>query len=163
MSALENRVPPLLVAGLIAVLMGLSGTKLPGVELAWTRAPDLRFAGTAPGARRVPRRRTVVSPRSHYSQSITAAAGFGISGGWHLPVQPQPHVLRLRHYPCSLGAGLGLASNPAGRGCFRAVHEPFPDSTRRVGAGSTFRRIIRPLPRTSPPLALSLGGVSHCV
>uniref|UniRef100_UPI0035E3C9AF methyltransferase family protein n=1 Tax=Stutzerimonas kunmingensis TaxID=1211807 RepID=UPI0035E3C9AF len=36
MSALENRVPPLLVAGLIAVLMGLSGTKLPGFELAWT-------------------------------------------------------------------------------------------------------------------------------
>jgi len=36
MSALENRVPPLLVAGLMAVLMGLSGTKLPGFELAWT-------------------------------------------------------------------------------------------------------------------------------
>ncbi len=55
-----------------------------------------------------------------------------------------------------------FTSDPAGRGCFRAVHEPFPSSTRRVGAGSTVRRIIRPLPRTSPPLALSLGGVSVC-
>ncbi|OWK41177.1 hypothetical protein PSOLE_35800 [Pseudomonas oleovorans subsp. oleovorans] len=36
MSALENRVPPLLVAGLIALLMGLSGPRLPSIELAWT-------------------------------------------------------------------------------------------------------------------------------
>jgi protein-S-isoprenylcysteine O-methyltransferase Ste14 len=36
MSALENRVPPLLVAGLIALLMGLSGSRLPSIELAWT-------------------------------------------------------------------------------------------------------------------------------
>ena len=36
MSALENRVPPLLVAGLIALLMGLSGPRLPGTEMAWT-------------------------------------------------------------------------------------------------------------------------------
>ncbi len=36
MSALENRVPPLLVAGLIALLMGLAASRLPGIELAWT-------------------------------------------------------------------------------------------------------------------------------
>ena len=36
MSALENRVPPLLVAVLIALLMGLSGPRLPSIELAWT-------------------------------------------------------------------------------------------------------------------------------
>lgn len=43
------------------------------------RAPDFRFAGTAPGARRVLLRRTVVSSRMHYGQSIAAAAGFGIN------------------------------------------------------------------------------------
>ncbi|MGH5146289.1 hypothetical protein ACRFGN_26055, partial [Klebsiella pneumoniae] len=36
MSALENRVPPLLVAGLIALLMGLAASRLPGIELLWT-------------------------------------------------------------------------------------------------------------------------------
>lgn len=48
MSALENRVPPLLVAGLIAVLMGLSGTKLPGFELAWTARPLTKKVGVVP-------------------------------------------------------------------------------------------------------------------
>ncbi|CEA03946.1 isoprenylcysteine carboxyl methyltransferase [Pseudomonas saudimassiliensis] len=36
MSALENRVPPLLVVGLIALLMSLAASKLPDIELAWT-------------------------------------------------------------------------------------------------------------------------------
>ena len=69
---------------------GVVGTQIAEHRTGMDRAPDLRFAGTAPGARRVPRRRTVVSPRSHYGQSTNAAAGFGISGGWHLPIQPQP-------------------------------------------------------------------------
>jgi hypothetical protein len=34
MSALDNRVPPLLAACLIALLMGLAASRLPGIELA---------------------------------------------------------------------------------------------------------------------------------
>ncbi len=36
MSALDNRLPPPLVAGLIALLMSLAASRLPGIELAWT-------------------------------------------------------------------------------------------------------------------------------
>ena len=82
MSALENRVPPLLVAGLIALLMGLSGSRLPSIELAWTArltfALPVLFLGLGvcfAGVLSFRRARTTVNPLQPQQASALVEAG----------------------------------------------------------------------------------------
>ncbi|OWJ91537.1 protein-S-isoprenylcysteine methyltransferase [Pseudomonas sp. A46] len=82
MGALENRVPPLLVAGLIALLMGFAAYGLPSIELAWagrlaTALPVL-FLGLAvcvAGVLSFRRARTTVNPLQPQQASSLVEAG----------------------------------------------------------------------------------------
>lgn len=82
MSALENRVPPLLVAGLIALLMGLSGPRLPGTEMAWTArltfALPVLLLGLGvcfAGVLSFHRARTTVNPMQPQQASVLVESG----------------------------------------------------------------------------------------
>jgi protein-S-isoprenylcysteine O-methyltransferase Ste14 len=82
MSALENRVPPLLVAVLIALLMGLSGPRLPSIELTWTArltvALPVLFLGLGvcfAGVLSFRRARTTVNPLQPQQASALVEAG----------------------------------------------------------------------------------------
>ena len=82
MSALENRVPPLLVAGLIALLMGLSGPRLPGTEMAWTArltfALPVLLLGLGvcfAGVLSCHRARTTVNPMQPQQASVLVESG----------------------------------------------------------------------------------------
>ncbi len=82
MGALENRVPPLLVAGLIALLMGFAANWLPSIELAWAErlatALPVLFLGLAvcvAGVLSFRRARTTVNPLQPQQASSLVEAG----------------------------------------------------------------------------------------